>query len=396
MKIPKKKVKIGLDKKTSYTSLMLLKDLRKEIEKIYSIEELRGGTLSERALSKILGQHENYIRDWVKASIKRNPSYQIAIDKLDEFIYNLGSKFGKKSNEAIEFIEKYRKLNDIPYSNRSKIYNHHPNINLDYFKIINTKEKSYWLGYIYADGYITRKGNYLTHFGIELSKKDEILIDRFAEALGLNLEYKKYTIKKDKFQKKILTHCMLEFSNRKFVNNLKKHGVKEKKSRKLTLPEFGIRELNLAFLLGYFDGDGTEGKTTLTSASKEILEQIKETYNLPYKIRVIIENDNEYYRISLGGKLFNEMMENYDYSLDRKRKIFDIRRHKVHEQFKKSMTKSKLQDLVWKAPKSKLAEKYGVWRQDISKLCEEWNIETPPSGYWNQKKFLDKRKKYLL
>ena len=63
------------------------------------------------------------------------------------------------------------------------------NIEINYFKEINTKEKAYWLGFIYADGYITKDRDIL-RFGIEISKKDEILIDRICQAVGFNSDYK--------------------------------------------------------------------------------------------------------------------------------------------------------------------------------------------------------------
>jgi hypothetical protein len=189
-----------------YKTKEFIKDLKSELEKLVPFEELRGGRLSDRALSRILRQDENYIRDWVKASIKRNPKYRIAIDRLNEFILNLRSKFGERINKIIEINQKYIDLNDLPNSNRTKIYNSHPNIDLDYFKEIDEKEKAYRLGFIYADAYIKRIHGYLTHFGIEVHNKEEIIIDRFAEAVGLNLEYKKYCIIKNKDQIKDVTH----------------------------------------------------------------------------------------------------------------------------------------------------------------------------------------------
>ena len=146
------------------------------------------------------------------------------------------------------------------------------------------------------------------------------------------------------------------------------------------------RELNLGFLSGLFDGDGTEGTTTLTSASKALLEQIKEEYNLPYKVREI--PGVKVYRISLGGTLFNDIMANYESSLTRKRNEFEVRRHGVHEQFERLMTKAKLQELVWEKSTTKIATDYGVWRHNVANLCKKWGIKLPPSGYWNRKRFL--------
>lgn len=46
--------------------------------------------------------------------------------------------------------------------------------NKDYFEKINTSEKAYWLGFLYADGCITRfyKGEVLKSMSLEITLKD--------------------------------------------------------------------------------------------------------------------------------------------------------------------------------------------------------------------------------
>jgi len=68
-----------------------------------------------------------------------------------------------------------------------KIFRYHPNINLDHFKIIDTKEKAYWLSWLFADGWLSKQSNSV-RFGVSSDKKDELLIDRFATAIGFNLK----------------------------------------------------------------------------------------------------------------------------------------------------------------------------------------------------------------
>ena len=47
----------------------------------------------------------------------------------------------------------------------------------NFFEIINTKEKAYWLGLLYAEGYIETRENKPYRLGIEIHRDDEILID---------------------------------------------------------------------------------------------------------------------------------------------------------------------------------------------------------------------------
>ena len=57
------------------------------------------------------------------------------------------------------------------------------------------------------------------------------------------------------------------------------------KTFRIELPNLGGRELDLAFLLGFFDGDGKQGLTVLRSGNARFLEQIK-TISLTVFIRV--------------------------------------------------------------------------------------------------------------
>ena len=71
-----------------------------------------------------------------------------------------------------------------------KIKNFHPEIKLDFFKEIKSKEQSYLLGIMYSDGYISKIRNNKI-FGLKVGIKDEILVDNIIKFLGLNPVYKK-------------------------------------------------------------------------------------------------------------------------------------------------------------------------------------------------------------
>ena len=58
------------------------------------------------------------------------------------------------------------------------------NYDINYFKVINTEEKAYWLGFIYADGCIT--SDIRQQFIIELCKQDRIILDRFTDCINVN------------------------------------------------------------------------------------------------------------------------------------------------------------------------------------------------------------------
>ncbi len=55
-------------------------------------------------------------------------------------------------------------------------------VNDDYFSIIDTEEKAYWLGFIFADGYISNKNG--KRVGITLKSSDRDHIIKFAKAIS--------------------------------------------------------------------------------------------------------------------------------------------------------------------------------------------------------------------
>jgi hypothetical protein len=222
---------------------------------------------------------------------------------------------GKESNEAL-----------ARWYEQRKIRTSHPNLKVNYFEEIDAKDKAYWLGFLYADGTLTRK---MTKTGkphgvriqLELSIYDENIIDRFCESLGLNKDKKRYR------RHERTNSVEIKFGCKKMADDLLKHGVIFEKSRSIEFPRLPNRESELAFLLGYYDGDGKENAPEISSSSTRFLEQIQERFHLPYRIQVY-SREKEIYgrrikgmecRLRLDKELFNEMLRNYANSMFRKR-----------------------------------------------------------------------------
>jgi hypothetical protein len=199
----------------------------------------------------------------------------------------------------------------------------HPNLKIDYFKRIDSKEKAYWLGWLYADGWLPKYRKNI-RFGVEIHENDrEDLLIKFANTIGFNLEYIDDEIIRDG---ELTDYIRIRFVNDDFAQNLIDHGfiVGKEKSKNISLPYLDSKDLYLAFLLGYYDGDGKVRTTIITSGSINFINQIKAFFNIPYKIWPnFSEWDGLGYNIYLGMKLMREMLENYKYSLFRKRIHFD-------------------------------------------------------------------------
>lgn len=109
------------------------------------------------------------------------------------------------------------------------------------FDNIDTEEKAYWLGFIFADGYIANRSN-----GIELSlqKSDINHLEKFREFISA-----KQNITVDSFR------CRICITNKNLKNSLIRLGCTPNKSLTLKFPSLE-KSLMRHFVRGYFDGDG--------------------------------------------------------------------------------------------------------------------------------------------
>lgn len=123
--------------------------------------------------------------------------------------------------------------------------------NEDFFENINSEEKSYFLGLLFADGYITNRNKYESkRLGIKLQSQDENLIIKFRDCLKAN----HYKIRKDKNLHS--GTAGIEVTSSKLVDDLINLGIKYKKSSKeLNIPNLE-NNLYKHFIRGFFDGDG--------------------------------------------------------------------------------------------------------------------------------------------
>ncbi len=93
-----------------------------------------------------------------------------------------------------------------------------------------------------------------------------------------------------------------------------------------------------------------------------------------------------------GSEFFNEMLNNYSYSLPRKRIRFPSKEDwikKIRKNVWKGrgnrkfiITKEKLEEVVWEKPLSKIDKLYDVSDIIVINYCKRWKIKKSPRGYW--------------
>lgn len=211
--------------------------------------------------------------------------------------------------------------------------------NEKYFDIIDNENKSYFLGYLFADGNNYRKDSYKISLG--LHEKDKHILDSFNQELKYNRPLQ--IVEKRKFivnDKEYITnkqYRLIIFS--KYMSNvLNDYGMIERKGSKLIFPNIPKEFIN-SFIRGYFDGDGYLGsylpKGRITPkyriyilSSYEFLDYLSKFIKSELNINSSIKLFNGYSKLFIGGnnqvKIFCDFIyKNSDLKLNRKYETYN-------------------------------------------------------------------------
>ena len=196
-------------------------------------------------------------------------------------------------------------------------------VNDNIFNIIDTEEKAYFLGLLYADGYNdTTKRKTVK---IELQEKDVLVLEKFRAFLGTTSPLK-YAVRKDR--PTTSPTYTLSITNQQISKDLERWGCIKKKSLILEFPTFLEDNLVRHFIRGYFDGDGYVSKLCcgLTS-TKNFCEKIKfildKELNIYCNLKLNKENNNITTDLTISGgiqirKFLTWIYNNSTIHLDRK------------------------------------------------------------------------------
>ena len=125
-------------------------------------------------------------------------------------------------------------------------------LNENYFQELDSKDKAYFLGFIYADGFITKRSQGQSILGLTLAEIEPI--DKFKKYIQTNKKVGYYK-KTNSYSNKSYEYKLALISD-KLVSDIEKLGVTERKTLTLTFPDIQ-KDLIPHFIRGYFDGDGS-------------------------------------------------------------------------------------------------------------------------------------------
>jgi hypothetical protein len=162
----------------------------------------------------------------------------------------------------------------------------------NFFEDITTTDKAYWLGFIYADGYVCKDKNKPNtyYFGIELGINDKSHLLKFNKNIQGNAYIStRYRVSETNGKIVSGTVCSLRIYSTQMAKDLIKHGCCLNKSlvkeQPIGIPDEYMRD----FVRGYFDGNGTIAMRYCGKAKR------------PYYIS----------QISTGSKLFAAWLSEY-------------------------------------------------------------------------------------
>lgn len=258
------------------------------------------------------------------------------IDKYVNEKYSL-YKLARIFHHSESTIKKHLLLNGIHI--RDLRESHELPFDKMYFEQIDTPEKAYWLGFIYADGSISKRNV----FSIKLSIKDKEHLYKFKKDINSQHIIGEYEMN-TKYGN--IKYCMFNIHSIHLCNQLQKLGVNENKTQECNFPDESIlpEKYKWDFIRGFFDGDGSVyisnykwkyreyhclgvSFTGTENMLQSILQEIKKYCNTNTKVRKYYDGkpvyDLKFGGINLINNIYHLLYDNSTRWLKRKRTVFE-------------------------------------------------------------------------
>ena len=248
------------------------------------------------------------------------------------------TKLAERESTTRQTLSKRFKMLGIEIINQQNRLRFNENV----FDIIDTEEKAYWLGFIYADGYIsyndfddlTKKPLY--SFELSLQLRDTKHLEKFTKFL--NFDYSKVSC--DSYR------CRVAFANKHLWHILNNYGCTPRKSLTLKFPNIEIFKDNSLikhFIRGYFDGDGCFSRYIYSSGNvvphisfmgtPEFLEELSKfippcKFSIRKDIRHTDQTITYDFKVDDSVTMINFMYEESNIYLDRKYILYNFFKNK--------------------------------------------------------------------
>lgn len=245
LSIDRKKISLMLRNEGIYTDKKISK------EKIKKAQKMLGCGNKITAIADILRIDRHTLSKELKNRNVRTPqNYKRNVAMDDDILYRY-----TEENKSIKIISSELNVSTNLVWNCLLAHNMNESdrlyrkyeYNIKRFKSIHTEEEAYWLGFLYADGYIDVYGNAIE---LSLKKQDENHVIAFRDFVGNCKTYDKMVDGHMQHRVNVLSKAL--------CSNLIANGCMNAKTFILQFPTKNIVSHNLMhhFIRGYFDADG--------------------------------------------------------------------------------------------------------------------------------------------
>jgi transposase-like protein len=225
-------------------------------QKIDIIRSYTSREYSYREIAKNYGVNRDVIREFLRnnnvEAILRKPLTEQEKIKVIELYktgkYNFRS-LARQVNKCESTIDKFLKKNGFKaiLHGKPRLYP----INEDFFDDINTQEKAYIVGLLYADGCNSK--NY--RVSIALQERDKEILERIRDLISPSRPLN-YCLRGKPIYKNAQNVYNFNISNKHISKRLSELGMTQAKTFTITFPYWINENLIRHFLRGVIDGDG--------------------------------------------------------------------------------------------------------------------------------------------
>ena len=184
---------------------------------------------------------------WFSRKYDYDENEIVSMYQSGQSAYKIASALNLTPGVVYAVLEKY-KIPRRSNKENSRIYTY----DMDFLSSIDSEEKAYWLGFLYADGYVTSTN--VPAVGLSLAIKDRGHVEKFRRALNASQPIREYTTTGGYTPG--CRYCRLLLIGQQFYDNAVRQGILEHKTHVLAPPSIP-EEFNRHFIRGYFDGDGS-------------------------------------------------------------------------------------------------------------------------------------------
>lgn len=199
----------------------------------------KNNNISFNTAKKILLVNNIKLKDFkINDEIKKNI--------IDDYICGINNKdISKKYNVHRSTVQSILLNNNIELRKQNETSRKHKLLNEHFFNNINTEEKAYILGLLYADGNVRHNG-----FELTLMEDDKELLNKISKIFyNKNILYYRKSRNNSKPQYRLFVTSNI------IKNDLVGHGCMSSKTFKIRLPTLN-ENMYRHFIRGYYDGDG--------------------------------------------------------------------------------------------------------------------------------------------